>query len=380
VNENDVKKAASELIGLMSNISVQDASENFHKASDEITRMQFEKEEVEVEAEEEDDEGIGSSKQDATPFPRKKDLTLDVSNITRDSSNNNIIQNINTSKAKFQVNDDQGLPVPQMNESKKRQQPQIEPAQADLQFTSLQDASVNTSTDEGDCSWNYAIEKLIYISTFSVTVVPPNKDSSETICKQNLQVILSTEKPSSSQFQFQFQTRPKCIQSIVQIKHKISQNETKIIATFKLPCAIVSTNEEIQSSLRVDDMTHVISLRIQYHDAGQAQIDNIIPDSTPLTPIHALNNLQCKSCQQYLLLKPRMQGFKAGMEDGTDAEGGGQNRASIIRNAFQLPTGHWDEITDYLTCWEGVSIHTVCWYAWHSIEFYFSSFRFTAFS
>jgi len=347
VNENDVKKAASELIGLMSNISVQDASENFHKASDEITRMRFKKDDDEDDNEDDDednDEGIGSSKQDRIPIPRKNDLNLDVSNSTRDSSNNNIIQNISEAKFQVNVNDGQGLPVPQQ-----RQQPQNEPAQDDLQFTSLQDDSVNT--DEGDCCWNYAIEKLIYISTFSVTVVPPNKDS-ESICEQNLQVVLSTGKSHSG-------TRRECIQPIVQINHKISQNEMKIIATFKLPCAIVSTNEEIQSSLRVDDTTHVISLRIQYHDAGQAQIDNIIPESTPLTPIHALNNLQCKSCQQYLLLKPRMQGSKARMDDGIDAEREGQDRASIIRNAFHLPTGHWDEITDYLTCWDGVSIHTV---------------------
>jgi hypothetical protein len=337
VNENDVKKAASELICLMSNISVQDASENFHKASDEITRMRFKKDDNE-----DDDEVIASSKQDRIPIPRKNDLNLDVSNSTRDSSNYNIIQNISEAKFQVNVNDGQGLLVPQQ-----RQTPQNEPAQDDLQFTSLQVDSLNT--DEGDCCWNYAIEKLIYISTFSVTVVPPNKDS-ESICERNLQVVLSTGKSHPG-------TRRECIQAIVQIKHKISQNEMKIIATFKLPCAIVSTTEDIQSSLRVDDTTRVISLRIQYHDAGQAQIDNIIPESTPLTPIHALNNLQCKSCQQYLLSKPRMQGSKARMDDGIDAEKEDQDRAPTIRNAFQLPTGHWDEITDYLTCWEGVSIY-----------------------
>ena len=59
------------------------------KASDEITRMRFKKDDNE-----DDDEVIASSKQDRIPIPRKNDLNLDVSNSTRDSSNYNIIQNI----------------------------------------------------------------------------------------------------------------------------------------------------------------------------------------------------------------------------------------------------------------------------------------------
>ena len=119
-----------------------------------------------------------------------------------------------------------------------------------------------------------------------------------------------------------------------------------MLAKIILPCAIVSTESQIMSTIRLDG--NFISLRIQYHDPDQIHIDNIIPESTisSLTPTEALDNLQCKSCGQYMLKVPPSN-LKQDEESREDSV--------VIRNVFHLPTGHWDEITDYLTCYDGVS-------------------------
>jgi hypothetical protein len=51
----------------------------------------------------------------------------------------------------------------------------------------------------------------------------------------------------------------------------------------------------------------------------------------PLTPIEMINEIQCNSCQQRLL------------------------PCKSIQRTCELPVGHWDEIADYLICYNGVS-------------------------
>jgi hypothetical protein len=315
VHEKDAKKAAAELMGLVSSMKVQEATEQFYKVSDEITstRIRLNREEKG----DDNDNGNGNNKRE------------EIASEINDGQDNSGLQSADS-------------------------------LQDALHLQEITTALQSTSFNEGD--WDYAIEKLIYISSFGVTVIPPTFKTG-TIYKHDVQVTLSSssQSPSSSVNNRQ-ETRRYCIETIVQItnQHKTSsgENEMKILATFKVPLAILSTEEDIRSSLQVDDK-NVLSFRMQYHDAGQAQIDSIIPESTNvLTPVGALNNLQCKSCQQYLLLNPWMvQGFteRKGDDISKNGEGREESQSSAIHNVFHLPTGHWDEITDYLTCYEGVS-------------------------
>ena len=103
------------------------------------------------------------------------------------------------------------------------------------------------------------------------------------------------------------------------------------------------------SSLHFDG--NFISLRIQYHDPDKVHMDNIVPEqSTELTPVEALTNIECRSCQQPLLKAP----YSCGM--GLNENEGTRKKDSITRNVCHLPSGHWDEITDYLMCYDGVSV------------------------
>ena len=348
VDVKDAKKAAAELMGLVSNMAVQEATEQFHKLSDEITstRIRLNRDDDHDDNSDHNSARYGNGIDNIRTHRKQETISLKNEHGTTDA---NVNSTTNTSKV---INDGQ-------DHSGQQQSDSAQDANVDLLNT---DAILPVSYfNEGN--WDYAIEKLIYISTFNVTLLPPNNDEeTSTIYKQNIKISLT----SSSSIHNGQKTRRHCIQSIVQIvdTHKSSsgEHEMKVLATFKLPFAILSTQEEMHSSLRVESK-NVISFRLQYHDAGQAQIDSIIPETTNvLTPVGALNNLQCRSCEQYLLLNPCMvQGFDGRTRnDGIDKDGMGRDvdksqPISVIRNVFHLPTGHWDEITDYLTCYDGVS-------------------------
>lgn len=202
----------------------------------------------------------------------------------------------------------------------------------------------NPVLDYGE--WNYAVEKLIYLSSFSVTLMPSDKAQLPLAGLQRDDIGLEIKNMQNS---MQHSNSNETMLHIYICKEIESMRTT--LARMVLPCAILSTKEEIMSSLHLEG--NFISLRIQYHAASCSSsdnylyLDNITPESiTSLTPCEALTNLQCRSCGQYLLKSHEQisiegQQGTAGVHD------------TIIRNVCHLPSGYWDEITDYLTCYDG---------------------------
>ena len=92
-----------------------------------------------------------------------------------------------------------------------------------------------------------------------------------------------------------------------------------------------------------DDGT-AVTVRIPYdsespHVAGGEETDSLLA-----TDVSDVNSVRCRSCDHPLLARPN----KAVRSNGNEGE-------EPIRRVLPLPTGYWDEITDYLTCYEGVS-------------------------
>lgn len=86
-----------------------------------------------------------------------------------------------------------------------------------------------------------------------------------------------------------------------------------------------------------------ISIRVQFHDASTAECTNVMDEllgintsafSSKTSDAKALNNLCCRTCCNLII---------------------GQDNANQIRSVLPLPSGYWDEITDYLICYDGVS-------------------------
>ncbi len=81
------------------------------------------------------------------------------------------------------------------------------------------------------------------------------------------------------------------------------------------------------TTIRIDSDGHM-NIRIP---TLSHQNDFSVPSSQPLTTSTAVNTLQCRLCGHLLI------------------------KSKSITSTLPLPTGNWDEITDFLSCYNGVS-------------------------
>lgn len=88
-----------------------------------------------------------------------------------------------------------------------------------------------------------------------------------------------------------------------------------------------------------------ISIRIQLHEAVTTECTNVTDEllcsnastfSPTTSDAEALNHLCCRTCRNPILSHT--------------------TKEPVIRSVLPLPSGFWDEITDYLICYEGVSL------------------------
>lgn len=166
--------------------------------------------------------------------------------------------------------------------------------------------------------WNYCIEKLGFISTYVVTLAKPQQINQEI---QLVDIRIDT----------------------IQLKRGTNiimvYSKKVCLADFILPNRISSTKDEIVASLQYDKNN--VSFRVRFEGSLNESTDRTFLDTKykPL-PRMAFNNLKCRSCESKLNREPNNYQHEA-----------------LIEAIYPLPSGYWDEITDYLTCFEGVSIH-----------------------
>ena len=130
--------------------------------------------------------------------------------------------------------------------------------------------------------------------------------------------------------------------------------QSNCLMELKLPSIIPKNDVRIS----IEDGNH-ICLRLPYNDNTSSpnfattKLDDDLPvklQTSPQTNLIDINHVRCKFCHQYLL-HPHLPPNQIPIGNQIDAK---------IHKIFPLPTGHWDDILDYLTCYEGVStVHAI---------------------
>jgi hypothetical protein len=121
----------------------------------------------------------------------------------------------------------------------------------------------------------------------------------------------------------------------------------KILFSLMLPidCALVE-REKIAPSYNISIDNNSISIRMEFNSSDVSFDSAILTDelmgtesifSSNTTDAKALNHLCCRSCHNPIVKSHNT------------------TNQSVIRSVLPLPSGYWDEITDYLICYDGVS-------------------------
>lgn len=150
--------------------------------------------------------------------------------------------------------------------------------------------------------WIYVVEEMPNISSYQVTLWP--KTVTDTLPDSN-------SLDSSMQHTSQGNT-------LVSL-----HSEDAILFSAQFPGRLV----EQESTNLVRRQSDCLSLRLQSRDI----IDSVLVGNNG-TSLEALQSLSCRYCDQHLLKDTKS-----------------------IEKVLPLPKGYWDEITDYLICYNGVS-------------------------
>ncbi|KAL3779946.1 hypothetical protein ACHAW5_009429, partial [Stephanodiscus triporus] len=113
-----------------------------------------------------------------------------------------------------------------------------------------------------------------------------------------------------------------------------------------LPTPSSSSIEGPSATASID--ANSISMRVQYRAAFGEDWPDRLPGvvfAGSSTSPSALNRLRCRSCRNRIV-GPRP-------DDDEDDDEGRPSPPAIIRSVLPLPSGYWDDISDYLICYDG---------------------------
>jgi len=348
-----VQMAAEELNRLLGDLSLDQMVEQFHRASDEMRLLQEKEKVPEKEGEE---------------FS-KEERKMEKNNMREDKGNYNLKVDKQTST------NTNGQPGSSTPTTATKRDDSIGDSKGELLEKKQPQLLYNNYKVE---PWECIVEKLTFISTLIVTLVPSClMDDDNDDCDSNDSARDKTVHPpppslpllqdlkiimvhgSNHHHEQVASTRPSSSSSSKHTTLMIHNTANRtILQQLNVPQQIISTYEEIQASLSLED--GVISMRLMYHDPHSSYLDNIAHDSNSTTQssVKHLNQLSCRSCHQRLLMRNNQKKVKKSIDMGhyknnyeDDDKGGGER--PIIQNVYPLPVGYWDDITDYLTCFEG---------------------------
>ena len=158
--------------------------------------------------------------------------------------------------------------------------------------------------------WIYVVEGMRNISSYQVTLWP--KKQGETL-------------PNPDELNVSMQYASKGNTMVILRKHDV------IVFSAQFPGRLLAAPG---SRNVVQRHSECLSLRLQSHDS----FDDALSDSSSITSLAAVRSICCQYCDQALL-------------DETGKKG--------IQKVLPLPKGYWDEVTDYLICYNGVSCRVV---------------------
>ncbi|MGK3749332.1 MAG: hypothetical protein ACI8RD_001626 [Bacillariaceae sp.] len=104
--------------------------------------------------------------------------------------------------------------------------------------------------------------------------------------------------------------------------------------------------------------TVIIIFRLRYpYDpctdigGGGGETTGYSSTTTTTCSLNDINGVICGSCYQPLLIKSNNN--TCDNDDGNVSSSSSSSSSLVIRRVFPLPVGHWDEIADYLICYDG---------------------------
>ena len=197
----------------------------------------------------------------------------------------------------------------------------------------------DSSQQEPTTYWDFWIENLTHISCYHIVLQPTNHSN-----HQHSQYWLLKQPISELARQLEFRVTVSADRqsSIVSLRHKSdddNNNTYTILFNARLPGQVQSMPSafQIQQSESQKSVEHGLNLRLQY----EAPIHNILEQDASLlaaglTKTDA-NRLGCRQCHLPLLA------------------GDGKEGAAVIDRVVRMPSANWDDIADYLICYNGVS-------------------------
>ena len=186
--------------------------------------------------------------------------------------------------------------------------------------------------------WQCLVERLPHVSCYSITLTLRARE-------RNLQRRLNAKQneitPLADRLRMKIaqakNSKSKTSVTVFEVGCANGTNEQEKIVALTLPGAILPDAPGVR--LSVDDTDGSISIRLPYGDAQRSNwacVDDgdeiVAAAASPLSDPGDLTVISCGSCGHNLL--------------ANDA---------VISKVLPLPIGCWDEISDYLTCYEGVS-------------------------
>lgn len=181
-------------------------------------------------------------------------------------------------------------------------------------------------------NWKCLVEDLTNISCYSIILSPLSEEAIKCNMPEVKTLRLSLV-PSSSSFSSSYTQVTLLLVNISSQYHGTNDdNDTTILLSIDLAGKITDSNS-VQLTSHID----CIHLRLMY-EKQQLEHPEYQQALTKTTPANLLNELlKCKCCHSKLLV------------EATDD-------TTRIEKVLPLPSGYWDEIADYLMCYEGVSI------------------------
>jgi HECT-like Ubiquitin-conjugating enzyme (E2)-binding/MYND finger len=168
--------------------------------------------------------------------------------------------------------------------------------------------------------WDFVLEDLFQISCYQILLRPVH---AHTVRLESLQ-ITTRAIPSSNN-------------TLVCIAY---EPPDVLPTTLRIELEKDYTNDTTTRITGVED-NQAILVRLSYPIASCPSEPWTMAPSSARLPLDSANRLACASCRQFLWQKPLYH------------PNGSQDDADTIQRVLPLPSGHWDEMQDYLVCFEG---------------------------
>ena len=209
---------------------------------------------------------------------------------------------------------------------------------------------------------SFTVEKLVFTRSYNVTILLPTNNplcaksiKSHEISKNDIQIKIHHLNYNNNGL---IKSNIKVMIRHHSVGEESSLSSTMVVASIFLPDKIVHTENDLLSSCAIytnynnekEKKETFLVFRAMYDNDDDrcnigSYLDEPLVSNTKLTNIQALNHVQCRFCNLFLRTSNSSNGSNAMSQD--------------IKTVCQLPNGYWDEITDYLTCYEGVSLSII---------------------